>query len=279
MLYRGGENNWYSLKITTTTVNLEFTHNTVKRMLFQDAADYTAVSIASKFSNLYVLMSGGLDSEFVAHVFHRNKIPFIPVIASIPKILDHYYALNWCQERGITPVFFEFKKNDPRILGHYCKNWKVHGFSSEASAVISFLLDYVKAQGGNAVIGEPALTNVSTNFYEPIGDMFSIGAIHLLPFLANTPNMPGGFFIYTPEILLSAALELDSSKNDAQARSKLYNIPYRPKIVKLPSHVDESVSASLLKTHPDVIDNELSCVWTRQDLIKTIDCKYNNQIP
>ena len=271
MIYSGGLDNWYSLCIKDITCDIEFSTRPVRKLSFQDAADYTAVEIAKKFSNLYVLMSGGLDSEFVASVLYRNNILFTPIVASIPKVLDHFYALNWCQERNIEPVFFEFKQNDPRLIGQVCKNWQEYNFNSEAAAVVTFLLDYVKENNGNAITGEPALTTVSTNFYEQVGDNLSIGAIHLLPTLATAPTMPGGFLMYTPEILLAAASELDTTKNDAQARAKLYNVPYRPKIAKMPSHIDESITSMLKAKHPTIIDNSLECRWTREQFINKFD--------
>ena len=42
--------------------------------------DEIAQEIFHKYKNIYVAMSGGIDSEWVAKCFHRQGIPFTPII-------------------------------------------------------------------------------------------------------------------------------------------------------------------------------------------------------
>ena len=64
----------------TRQFEVEWNINNVQKMSFADASDYTALQIASKYPELYLSLSGGMDSIYVASVLHRNRIPFIPII-------------------------------------------------------------------------------------------------------------------------------------------------------------------------------------------------------
>ena len=75
-----GLNNWinidWSTKLPTCTMN--FSNLTV--MSKQDAIDHTVNKLIENYSNLYVCLSGGIDSEFVANCLLERNVPFTPVI-------------------------------------------------------------------------------------------------------------------------------------------------------------------------------------------------------
>lgn len=58
------------------------------------------------YDNLYVAMSGGIDSEFVAQTFLDLGIPFKPIIFRVSDLneLDIWWAFKWCRDNSIEPV-------------------------------------------------------------------------------------------------------------------------------------------------------------------------------
>ena len=62
-------------------VNVNLKNITVKKLFFEDACDYNANQIKSNYDKkIYIAFSGGMDSEKIVRVFHRNKIDFLPII-------------------------------------------------------------------------------------------------------------------------------------------------------------------------------------------------------
>jgi hypothetical protein len=46
----------------------------------------------------------------------------------------------------------------------------------------------------------------------------------------SKPNNPGSFFTYTPDLFFSLVNSIDTSLPTQLAKSKLYNVPFRPKV-------------------------------------------------
>lgn len=59
---------------------------------------------------LYILYSGGIDSEYVVALFHRLKINFTPVIVRFIKDLNNHdveYALKFCESKNLQPIIID----------------------------------------------------------------------------------------------------------------------------------------------------------------------------
>ena len=106
-----GFNKWYTVtanvqkKPMASTLSMTFNHLSVATMSFQDAADDAAIKFSKLHSNIYIGLSGGADSEFVADVFLRNNIPFTAIVATTPHSLEYLFALEWCNRKKVEPVF------------------------------------------------------------------------------------------------------------------------------------------------------------------------------
>lgn len=72
----------------------------------------------NKTKDLYLFLSGGLDSEYMVHVFHSLNYKFTPVIARYhgtddndnPIIYndhDNKYAFDICEKLGLTPLIID----------------------------------------------------------------------------------------------------------------------------------------------------------------------------
>lgn len=278
MIVSGGLNDWWTFHLdlklspeqSVFAIDLRPT-NPVKKMSFQDAADYTAKCISQNFKNLYVAMGGGLDSEFVGTVLLRNNIPFRPVVAYLKNSnnLDFHHALDWCDKNNIEPTVIEYTLDDPRLLKQAMSMSKTYGFGKTRMVIPMAVLEYIDSQGGSALTGDPCLgsPDLDENFYQGIGNKFEFWPVEFISSIFK-PNHPGGFFFYTPEIVLAQAQELDTTLNDSRSKTKLYQIPFRPKT--WPPHALSEETRLKIKqifnihkyTVPEIIK------WDKEDLIK-----------
>jgi hypothetical protein len=216
-------------------------------MSFQDAADYTAKLIGQTYNNIYLGLSGGLDSEFAAEALYRNGVPFTPIIAALPQDQDHYYALYWCQCRSITPVVVTFTENDPRLVNEATKAVYKLKQKTNLTSVNLYLEKYVRALGGQFLTGDSPLLQHTEGFNQAAGPVFDL---YWLVYTSNfvDPNSTAQhFLLYTPELLLAAAKEIDYRVSDSVGKTKLYNIPYRPKNYRPVMPIDEATEKNIIR--------------------------------
>lgn len=281
MIAHGGLDNWIELELDIKTepersyFGVQFKHTyQPKNLDFQQAADYTAQIIAERYDNLYLGLSGGLDSEFVAEVFYRNKIPFTPIVGISSYNNDHCYALNWCRLHQITPVVFDFDDYQEQYFLAGAEFVKQNRIYAHGISLVLLLNNIVKEKQGHLVVGEPSLPQLTVSYGEPITDTFDMYYFQFgLEF--SRANAPGAFFSYTPEILLAQARELDITLDDSSAKSDLYQIPYRPKISSDDYRV---VSQHIVDRYGylfslDQYNNPKHYTWTKAQLINLLENK------
>ena len=275
----GGHNNWWTVNLdiklkpkpSTFTIDFNLT-KPVKKLSFQDAVDYNVECINKQYKNLYLAMSGGLDSEFVATALFRNNVKFEPVIGHIKnsRNLDFQYALDWCHQHKINPTVLEFELDDPKLLKstvNFAKNFKLEKLRFP---VLITVLDYIDQQGGNALTGDPSIgyTDLDENFYQGIGDKFEVWWVEMISSIFK-PNHPGAFFFHTPELVYAQARELDVTLSDSRSRAKLYQLPFRPKTWPPLALTDETRFKINQICEVDKYSDPAHYGWTKQDLLKS----------
>jgi hypothetical protein len=231
-----GFNNWWHVDLDVSnsgaTFDWSFNHTSVKDMTILDAAKYTAELIANKYDNLHLLMSGGLDSEFVASILYQHNIPFTPVIACAPDNhnQDYFFAMYWCRHRNITPLVIEFKTDELILKKYYAIMCKKYGILNNSYLTI-LLIDKIIERGGYALVGETNLTfeTLGSKWDEPVGEILEITPHGLLASICTNGSHPGEFLAYTPELLLALIKNINPSLNNPMAKATLYNVPFRPK--------------------------------------------------
>lgn len=235
----GGNNNWYRIDLninkapTLSSFEITFNHTTIADLDFQSAADAAALQIQENYQgrDLYIGLSGGVDSEFVADVFYRNKIKFTPIVSIIPGLTEYKYALYWCHKHQITPMVYDLHNNTDLV--------KVAAYALSRAPRAEFLHVAVGLMvaakaielGGVSLTGEPDLTYKTTaEFNSPIGNMLEMVVEDVATEICFSQHqLPGSFFWYTPELVRAYARELNTTVNYDIARSELYQVPYRPK--------------------------------------------------
>jgi hypothetical protein len=191
---------------------------------FKRASDITAYKIYSLGLDLYVGLSGGLDSEYVAKTFLNCGIPFKTVIVDTPgNQLELSYAYHFCRKYNIEPIILKKTEADMLtcyyrdIMGRLCG----YGYNSVATYMVG---KYADEMGGIYVMGEHLIDDqddgsilIGANEWDFYND--ALIGVH------NTHY----FFDYTPEIVYSMVKSIDC--NDAQEfKTKLYDLPFRPKL-------------------------------------------------
>lgn len=232
-----GHNNWYSINYKPGQKNSDIDFSVAFHltqpalsMSFRDAADYTAQTLKQRYDNIYLGLSGGMDSEVVANALHRNRVPFTPLIYK-EETREHWYAMRWCAERSITPVVIDVKDIRETIVAFLLKKSKELDIAMSPWPFILYFKDYVAQQGGQLLTGEADLHFDTQEYAQAHGDAgyFEIPHWALFTEIENPGQHPGSFFMYTPEMALSILENTDLSLNTEEAKEKLYNIPFRIK--------------------------------------------------
>lgn len=259
------EMNWEGLipRRMKENFSVHFKDKAEKIYPYDEICDITALEIANKYDNLYIGMSGGADSEHVANVFYRNKIPFTPIMVTWEGWVnpETKYAFKWCKDRNITPVtvhhdwstvfhngVYKHIFNTARPRGLYgVTNLLMNSIVTEnnGNLILGMQMEYHPDEQFKGDEGIPKdyrgfLINEADAYYETIAEN----------------RHPWAFFYWTPEILASTAYHWDTSLDLTEAKAKLYDTPYRPKL----GHLEFAIR--IPKMYLDFRDN----------VFGTIDC-------
>lgn len=274
---KGGLDQWWQIDLDPwadpPVFRWHFHHHNVKHMSLDDAIDYTACLIAQKFPKLYLLMSGGLDSEFVANCLYRNNITFTPVIGYIPQShnQDYFHAMYWCEKYKVEPVCIEFELDDERLQkshAYVCKNF---GIINDVF-FLKPLIDYVSAQGGVHLIGEPTLNSEfrHSKWHDPIGNYFDVTPQGLFGSIYTRGEHPAEFCAYTPELILAIAKSTNTDVNNAMAKTTLYKVPFRPKTNPFQMLYPETKQKIKKICKVEHLPMSLSYGWDKQEFLKLL---------
>ena len=112
------ENDWMTCnldkRLKDPFVDFKVIFNPVpfKKISFEQASIEAANKIANKYDNLYVSLSGGLDSEYIMLTLYNLKIPFKPIIVLIDEAnsLESQYAFYMCKKLNIEPIVLKINE-------------------------------------------------------------------------------------------------------------------------------------------------------------------------
>jgi hypothetical protein len=220
-----------------------------RKISFENAAEEICNELYSINKNIYISLSGGVDSEYVFKKFYSLGIPVTPVI-----VVSKYYeketsiALNLCNSYNIKPHIINVTDYD--IFSIFYKKIYKEINGSGIYAIPSFLVaEYAANNGGICIYGEHLL-----------GDLDNKVTIELneWDFYTNTSySNTYNFFLYTPEIVYSMIKSINN-ENCQSFKCNLFMIPYRDKI-------RPDLSETLKKYFNNLIINRLyypNHIWT-----------------
>lgn len=228
-------NNWievkYPQKHEKFTVNLNIPNNSVQKQDFLKVADTTAKAIADTFKNPAVVITGGLDSEFIATTLIRNKIPFQPVIFITPYDQYEYrYALNFCSNNNLKPIILDYSNEEKfdtvivPIIVKFLYNIKRGKWLGSLPYVVSTLVP------GDYIIGSmDPLIHTEQSFYNKTDPNLILYDYDF--FTINEMNNVCSFIGCTQDMFFNFVANLDFSLPAQEAKRRLYgDLMWRPKI-------------------------------------------------
>ena len=199
----------------------------VRYMSFYNATKEAAFDIANKNDNIFIGLSGGLDSEYLMVLLHELKIPFKPIILdTIGNKIESEFAFHKCKQLGIEPIVLTC--DEIQYLSIY-KKYIAETISGNAiwSVPNIFTSLYAKKNSGIVIIADHPMNEHSHDNPDPTATLVSAGECE---FYLTVYDMPYYiFYYYTPEILYAMVKEFDNSRLQ-YFKAKLYNLPFRPKI-------------------------------------------------
>jgi len=193
-------------------------------LAFQDAADMTAKLIASRYKNIFVSYSGGLDSEFVCKVLLRNEIPFKALCFVSPFCVEEAeYARHFANKNDMEIDFLGSNKDKMISL---CK--VIHKKTSVnvfPCGYAHFVLDSA-IKDPNTIV----LTGDAHPFHHPTPAPFYHGpADFYVNLFCTVPRIH--FFHYTKELYSACIREGLSTKLNTQSfKADLYQLDFRTKM-------------------------------------------------
>ena len=167
---------------------------------FEETVKTMEYVYANKVGKMYVLYSGGMDSEYVCEVLSHLKIDYTPVIIDF-KLNSHdtKYAFDFCQRKNLKPVVIDFNYRefvDSGEILEIANNMRCCSYRMPATMKAMLQLDgfillgndppYMRKNNGVWQLEEEEVIHSIFNFYRYYN-------IKGCPFILS----------YTPEMMLS----------------------------------------------------------------------------
>lgn len=201
----------------------------IEKLSLWDASCYTIKKIANFYDNLFLSLSGGLDSEFVLKVCIENKIPIKPIIVVMNGHEEETsYALKFCKRNNITPIVV--KPTDREIIKlWYDYIYTIYGRGRHSCPILKSL-EIAEQQDGWLLTGDcpPTSDEHSEDIDLPMHNSFHLAEWDF--YVSELFGHPGGLLGYSQECMYGFLNEIDTNLSTQKAKSKLYDLEMRPKI-------------------------------------------------
>ena len=222
------KNNWISVsvepefKVTLSPYRFE-------AISFQSAVDLTVSEISKNYSNLYLALSGGYDSEFILRAFHKAGVAITPIIVCFGNEKENEYALKICEELSIIPVRINLSSD--KFIHYFFTYIHKNRFKSFGyhSTQVFFAAEYASANNGTLITGN----HLCGDGDEIIEDLEFANMNEWDFYLDFThPHIPHiDLFLYTPELAYAMLPDISATGSFWQDyKHKLFNIEYRTKM-------------------------------------------------
>jgi len=233
---------WDGHEVRTEKENLKVTFNRKAKTLlsFDQACDQAAGEIYDSYKNLYLALSGGSDSEYVATCLHRNGIPFTPIILRYNNVIakDQYYeswfAMHWCKKHQVTPIIIDiddYTKSDLEKQNYATVKPRLfHGLATQG-----FLNEFMKQHDGKLLSGfqlEYYPDSDQMTYLEPqLGNYqgFVMEETDLYLETLQRNHHPWAFYYWSPEVMAGFVSGWRIDLNMQENKSNIYKTSIRPK--------------------------------------------------
>lgn len=234
--------NWdgQALRVKDENVKITFNRRAKSLVNFDQACDQVASEIYDSHKNLYLALSGGSDSEYVATCLFRNKIPFTPLIidygkyqARIPQY-ELWYAQQWCKKHQMQPkiVSLDDYPSSAAEQEHYLK-LKPRLYNGVVTS--GFLYETMQELGGKLITGSQLeyypdyeqMTYLEPQLGTYNGFVLEESDLYIETLIRDFH--PWAFYYWSPEILSSFVHNWDCNLTMQENKSAIYKTSPRPK--------------------------------------------------
>jgi len=267
-------NNWITSNVSQRLTNplaklkLDMKVPLFEQRNFHECASEAAQLIAKTHDNIYVALSGGMDSEYIVRTFHKNNVPFTPIILECGNEIERRYAFKVCEELRLSPVVLHLSEEDMVDKFYESIHKKLNGVGYHATLVLA-IAEYVYSKRGVLVTGDgffgdgdELVTDTEFALYNEWDDYIDS--------LVDIDNI--GFFLYTPQLLYSMFPKTYTAWNII--KTELYGIEYRRKM--RPRYRDDTLN-KLHSINSKVIytlgNNICNVIYTKQEILEIFNTK------
>ena len=211
-----------------------------KLLSMEKAAIKTVEDICQSYKNkkIFLAMSGGIDSEYIAVILRKMQIDFTPIIVHIEQYnqIDYQWAHKWCDKNDIKPMVYELSLSQ-YILKCINRTKKYYTRRAQAASIIEVCANIARENNGVLIAGcgthelyipDPimSLEAKDLTLQNKIGYVFNETDL-IKHFVA--PDMPIMFFNWSPEIMLAYMHARNPKLTTEENRVKLFECVSRPK--------------------------------------------------
>jgi hypothetical protein len=242
-----GINDWCRVKADPRQFSLEVITKASKTIAdFDSASAEAAHAVANAWSGkpLFLGISGGMDSEYTATTFLRERIPFTPYILNITGVNDTeaWFAHYFCYKNKLTPLVktISAEEYQHQILKKYLP--ELSNTNNVNLSLFLYSADYIKSIGGYIL---NSAGDINYDFEEK---KFFCGLVDFCLDVYRTGEHPSSFFVSTPEFALSYISQFDESIDEQYNKINFYGISPRPKMDYLSNLYSDMKIKSILNT-------------------------------
>lgn len=193
---------------------------------FLEASDKACEDIKKIDKKIYLALSGGADSYFVAKCFIKNNVDFTPLIVKVENanIYELQYALEICSEGNVKPVVIHKTEDEMiELYKQYIHPLNGDGFYCTSQIVCNKYIneheDGILVTGVNIIGG----TNGEGLAYAGVYEFDFYGDIFF------GPNRELPFHLYSAEIVYTTIRHIYTKQNEDDFKCSLYDITWRAK--------------------------------------------------
>ena len=265
------KNNWLASNLAERTINPTVDFELIinpypfKKMDFNSAVEMTIKEISSKYSNFYLGLSGGYDSEFVLRAFHKFGIPIVPIIVCYGTEIENDFAFKACADIGITPVVINL--TDEQFL-NYLKEKVYTPFNGSGynATHVMFAAQYAEQRNGTLITGGHWIGADPTDIADDYASAHEWD--YYTHYVYPSVNKID-FFLYTIELMYSMFPETDEG-NWSVYKQQLFNIEYREKVRAKYTPPVISEMRKILGNKEDYKHRQI-IEWTREEFDKIFE--------
>lgn len=207
---------------------------------FHKQIDLAMCHMANAFHKkpIFLGLSGGLDSEYIANVLTRNKIPFSQICLKF----DDYnkeeikWAELWCKKTRNTLITVTV--SPAKFIQYAVNNYHKEYLTNNIGCYVNmFLADYVEKKYNGVLLtgdGDPGGTwgynKTGSTINKNLEQTFNYWDVDFILQMTRNGKHPRSAFSYFPDTVHSYMYCLDDQEEEQQAKSKLFDITIREKV-------------------------------------------------